>query len=73
MALLSAMPAGAQDLGVDAGTSVTVGDTAVTAGISATLGGASPAATPELGSLALFGTGAVGMVGYALVLAGRRR
>jgi probable HAF family extracellular repeat protein len=37
--------------------------------------GASPAQTPELGSLALFGSGAMGVAGYALtrLRAGRRR
>ena len=38
-------------------------------------GGVNIAATPELGSLTLFGTGAAGMAGYALarLRAGRRR
>ena len=43
--------------------------------IGGSYGGVNPAATPELGSLALFGSGALGMAGYALtrLRAGRRR
>jgi hypothetical protein len=36
-------------------------------------GNVDPAATPELGSLALFGTGATGLAGYLLARVRRRR
>ncbi len=48
------------------------GGTATYSG-TASVGGTNLAATPELGSLALFGTGAAGMAGYVLMRARARR